>query len=464
MSAKERFKAITGVRYFKGGYYGPPGGGKSIAAALTIIGCYRHWGLKRPVFIYDSDRGAQYLKPLFDFAGIGVEVDDTSTSLADLLDDFKYAEQHGDFFLIDSLADPYEEVISAYLKTQGNRQYVEIGDYPTIFRTWSEKFEIPFKSASIHAIWTSKPKGIYQQEIDEEASARKQRNVYKTIKVDDAATGGKATEFGPGLTMECAFEISPEGRKRYAEVTKDRFIELTGKKFYWSEPLLENGGVNFAKLVDSNEVFQSLSPHLLRIELDAKHRQIDETRTSSVFFLNGKKTEETNHFERRKCLIEEIQNLIIMKFPGQSADEKAAKIKIVKFLFDTTVWETVSKQTPIQTLEKNILLLKVIIADEKIMEKVMEWDGVSKKPQSLVKEIFDLATEIIETQENHDQNKISQLKINSLLTAANQKKISPQTILSTLNAELNLNLTKLEELPERLFTNACTVLNKINLE
>lgn len=61
--------------------------------------------------------------------------------------------------------------------------------------------------------------------------------------------------------------------------------------------------------------------------------------------------------------------------------------------------------------------------------------------------------------------KLSPTKVQSLIAAAASKNISPETLIAGLRAKLSIpNLTKLEDLPDKFFSQACTTLNRIKIE
>lgn len=393
-----RYHKLDPVAYAKGGAFGGPGTGKSVLWTLIIIGLYRQWNCKRSVLIFDSDRGGAYLEPLFRYANIPVEINDTDFSTKALTEDMRYAAANCDFLLIDSLADPWEEFMRSFIKTtKSGKQYIDRADWPLLYQEWGYQFEVPFKSLPVHAFWTSKPKAVYEQQYDAEASEKRGRDVMTAQKVDETASGGRArsAEFGPGLTVECYHNIVEGKTQREIHVTKDRFFTLTGKKFSFVEPITEKTGeLDYAKLIDLNPTFKSFLPHFAKINPGGAHREISTEMRSGVFFQNGEKKNDGDFYAMRQQVCEEIQNLIVMKFPGQTGAEKAAKVKIVLFVFGATVWETIQKTVPIHELRAALYKLKAIVADDKLIEQIVAWDGVSTRPPRLVFQIDQTSVEI----------------------------------------------------------------------
>jgi len=445
---QERFKRAEDVAFFKAGAFGPPGGGKSMLAALLIIGAYRRWKCTKPVMLFDSDRGGKFLKPLFDHAGIELLIDDESLSLKALRDDLLYAEKEASFFMIDSIADPWSEVCSTYLKVSASgRNYIDIGDWPTIFRTWEKEFEIPFKAAKVHAIWTSKPKGLYDSVVDIEKSERSGKEVLKSMKVDEGATGGKQTEFGPGLTVECRFEIRQGKRQRVIEVMKDRFIQLNGKILEFKEPLTPGGEIDFAELIDNNPTFQAFLPHFARINpgASASQHSFDDD-SSSVFFVAQRDRADNEFYARRNACCDEMQNLLTMRFPSTSGADKAAKLKLTNWLFGTTVWEHVQRVIPMNDIELGMYELKIIFADNDVLQNIVLWDGVSAPPAEQKLRLRDQAEELKMTtmtqsasRRPNEKSEFDRLIENS---ARRQLPVAGKAVLSDMQIQCLIDLAK----------------------
>ncbi|GAG21178.1 unnamed protein product, partial [marine sediment metagenome] len=65
------FQPVTGAQAFlKAGIYGFEGAGKSMTAALLAIGLHQHAKLTKPVAYFDTETGSDYLRELFELAGI----------------------------------------------------------------------------------------------------------------------------------------------------------------------------------------------------------------------------------------------------------------------------------------------------------------------------------------------------------------------------------------------------------
>ncbi|MDD5110694.1 MAG: ATP-binding protein, partial [Patescibacteria group bacterium] len=96
--------AANNKPYFKMALQGFAGTGKTYTAALIAIGLHQRTKSAKPVIIFDTEKSAKFLKPLFDNAGIPLLVKE-SRSLADLVQTMQRCEKGAsDILLIDSLS------------------------------------------------------------------------------------------------------------------------------------------------------------------------------------------------------------------------------------------------------------------------------------------------------------------------------------------------------------------------
>lgn len=429
-----RYNKLEAVSCVKAGAFGGPGTGKSVLWALCIIGLYQRWKITKPVLIFDSDKGASYLEPIFRFAGVPVEVNDTDFSLKGLTEDMAYAEKNCGAFLIDSLADPWEEFMRSYVKTaKGGRTYIDRADWPVLYQQWGLQFELRFKSLNCHAFWTSKPKAVYENQYDAEASEKRGKEVMTAQKVDDTATGGRArsAEFGPGLTVECYHKLVDGVMTREILVSKDRYFSLTGKTFSFKEPLTKDGKLDIATLVEKNVTFNSFLSHFENINPDVVQRNINMETRSGEFFQTDRRETGDDYYAMRAQTAEEIQNLLVMKFPSTSGAEKSAKVKIVLWVFGSSVWDSIVKTTPIHDFRSAAYKVKAIVSNDSILEGVIAWDGVETRSPALVLKIDETAIAIADSE-----------KINPISLQSNPQPKNGNAFDQMVNATLAPKATK----------------------
>src|ERR1700752_117247 len=93
--------------YLKMGLYGNTGSGKTYTAGKIAIGMAKALKSKKPVAIFDTETGSDFLIPLFEKEGIKLVVI-KSRSFAKLVEATKEAQQIADVFIVDSISHVWE--------------------------------------------------------------------------------------------------------------------------------------------------------------------------------------------------------------------------------------------------------------------------------------------------------------------------------------------------------------------
>ena len=115
--------AVSTSAFLKMGLLGFQGGGKSMTAAKVAIGLHKHvtkLGLDysgKPVAMFDTETGSDWLIPLFKAAGVPFFVA-KANSFADLLKVMDEAEQKASALIIDSITHPWRELCQSYQRSK----------------------------------------------------------------------------------------------------------------------------------------------------------------------------------------------------------------------------------------------------------------------------------------------------------------------------------------------------------
>jgi len=309
--------------YFKAAFEGFAGSGKTYTAAQIAIGLYKRVGSKKPIIIFDTEKAAKFLKPMFAAEGIEVLVRE-SRSLADLRETMSRARQGlSDVMIIDSISHVWEDFLKAYAE-KVRRTRLEFQDWGVIKPTWKTEFSDPFVRDPYHIIMTGRAGYEYENEINKETG---KREIYKSgvkMKVE----GETAYEPDLLVLMERMQEMDGGSIKkvvRQAVVIKDRSTVIDGKTF-------ENPGYqDFAPAVD------------VMLESPAPLETVAERDAGSLF-----RTEEEKYEwkQQKKRWLEEIENYLVSIWPGQSADQKKLKIDAIHYAFNTMSWTVVESLRP----------------------------------------------------------------------------------------------------------------------
>lgn len=332
--------------YFKAAFEGFAGSGKTYTAALIALGLYKRVGSKKPVVIFDTEKAAKFLKSMFAAEGIELLVRE-SRSLADLKETMTRMRQGAsDILIIDSISHVWEDFLKAYAE-KVRRTRLEFQDWGIIKPTWKTEFSDPFVRDPYHVIMTGRAGYEYENEINKETG---KREIYKSgikMKVE----GETAYEPDLLVLMERIQEMDGGNISkvyRQSVVIKDRSTVLDGKVF-------QNPG--YEQFAPAVEVMLE-SPTVLETAAE---------RDAGLLF----RTEEEKYEwkQRRKVMLEEIENYLVQVKPGQDAQSKKFKIDAVEYSFETRSWTAVEQMRP-EALEQGFLRLQDFVRKEIERERI----------------------------------------------------------------------------------------------
>jgi hypothetical protein len=318
----------TGTGYLKAGFLGFPKSGKSFTAGLVAAGVKQHLGLPGPVVMFDTETGSEYLAPLIkretgsDLVGV------RSRSFADLMAAAREAESIGaSVLLVDSITHPWRELCDAYLKGvnevlrargKSPRQRMEFQDWANVKAQWAPWTDW-YLNSKMHVIICGRAGYEYDFEEREDGSGK---DLVKTgIKMKTEGEFG----FEPSLLVEMERIMDMSGdQKRLihrATVLGCRFNVLDGK-------------------VCDNPTYEFFRPHVEML-VPGAHAPVDtEVKTNAGINDDGDAEWQAER-RLRKILCEEIEGEILKRWPGQTKDEKTAKLAAVEAAFNTTSWTKV---------------------------------------------------------------------------------------------------------------------------
>lgn len=316
MSADFFSEAANIKPHFKCALEGFAGSGKTYTAALVARGLHQAIGSTLPIVMFDTERAAKFLIPVFRDAGIQLLVKD-SRSMADLRETMqRCADGASDVLIIDSISHVWESFVAAY-KAKAKRTRLEFQDWGILKPTWKEQFSDPFVRDPLHVLMCGRAGYEYETEVDD----RGKRQIYKSgvkMKVE----GETAYEPDMLVLMERFEEVLERDKKVWREATilKDRSNKIDGKTF-------------------RNPSFADFEPAIQCMLADGAYRAPGAEGDTGAMFVTEEDKARRAH--ERKVLLEKIQGDLTLVWPGQTREEKALKVEALRVGFDTTSWKEV---------------------------------------------------------------------------------------------------------------------------
>jgi hypothetical protein len=314
--------------YLKMGITGETGTGKSMTAAKTMIGLVQYArakklpGCDKPVDYFDTENGSDWLIGLFDNANIQLRVA-KRRSFADLLAAIDQSEAEAFGQIIDSLTHPWVELCESYLKKK-QRTHYEISDWNYLKGNqygWG-RYTTRFLNSKLHQIMCGRAGDIFNNYIDEEGR-RQMEKIGTKMRVEGQ------TAYEPSLLV--LMKQVEDGRTKRvihrAIVQKDRSTLIDGKEF-------------------DNPGFENFLPHIECLRLGGPHVGIEQAADSQNIL--GIEKRDWQPVQREIC-IDEIQTLLTLHYPSQSAEDKKNKLKAILQHFDAT-WTEIEKVMPLPDL------------------------------------------------------------------------------------------------------------------
>ena len=351
----------SGQGFLKAGFLGFNKSGKTFTATRLALQLWQTLKLKTPIALADTETGGEYvageIRRVTGKHAIGIK----SRALADLLALGAECDKGlANILLVDSITHFWREVTEAYLDQvnrsrealqKPKRNRLEFQDWANIKAKWSVWTDF-FLNSKLHIIICGRAGYEWDFEEREDASGNKHKELVKTgtkMKVE--------SEFGfePSLLIEMERVQVPDKTGDHfrivhrATVLGDRFDVMdsatcdnpTGEFFLPYIRMLTPGAEN---IVDT--------------ELKTDH-QVDEA---------GQAAFDRDRKERTK-LLEEIEGEITAAYPGQTKDEKRAKVTILADCFGTKSW-TAIQQMGQGPLKAGLAGVRTWIESHKVEESV----------------------------------------------------------------------------------------------
>lgn len=328
-----------GQGYLKAAFLGFQGSGKTVTAMKLALGTRKHFNLKGPIAMYDTEKGSDYIEEWVrketgqDLLGV------KSRSFSDLLTFTDECLSAGvSVALADSITHPWRELCDAYLSDLNRKREQRCRTenktfYPMLkveFQHWQvikgrdywQKWVDLYLNAPLHFIICGR--AGFEYEYQEPENGGKKELIKSGVKMRVENEFG----FEPSLIVEMERDQEQDKNgawhiKRKATVLKDRFQKnsLDGKVFW-------------------NPDYESFRPHVEN--LTAGVMEPVDTKIKTV----TEADEEGNtgwHAERRtrEILSQEIKGELDVAYPTKTAKDTKAWFEMLNVVLGTRSWTAV---------------------------------------------------------------------------------------------------------------------------
>lgn len=326
----------TGQGFAKVGVFGFAKSGKSFTSALLAIEIHKQFGIKTPIAAFDSEGGIEYITPMVKKATGLAPIGMKSRSLKDLLNTVKDCESGAaSILIVDSISHVWKEVCSSYLDqvnkardsmNRPRRQRLEFSDWSTIKDYW-HVWTDAYLNSKLHIITCGRATWDWDFEEVEDTNGSVRKELRKT-----GTRMAVEREFGfeSSLLIEMdRVQIPIDGRPGHfsivhrATIIGDRFNEMDGSTI-------------------DNPTGEWFRPHLTRLVPGAENI-IDTTSQTDMNIDEAGDAEYNRDRRQRTILAEEIQGEMLRAWPGQTKEEKLAKVKALEACFQTKSWTKVEQ-------------------------------------------------------------------------------------------------------------------------
>lgn len=339
-------KASNRQAFLKAGIWGFEGSGKTYTASLIAIGLHQYINSKKPISFFDTETGSDYVLRLFGQAEIALQVV-KSRAIKTLKEAIQEACATSDILIVDSLTHPYRELCSTYTKSKkSGGKFIDIRDWAIIKDVWADCFSTPYVNSSLHFIWCSRAKNLFEDVEDVDASDHAGRKVFRPHQIGTAARAETESAYEPSLLIEMTREMLGEGGKytRRATIVKDRMNVIDGQQY-------------------DQPTFQHFLPHIALLNLGGAH--VGVTNETSAALFAGDDKDLAMLRRRRTIAWEQIENGLSVSFPGGTGKDKQARFAILSELAGSTSETEIQQMHPaaLERIARTVTALEKALLD-----------------------------------------------------------------------------------------------------
>lgn len=324
-------KATNTMAFAKVGILGFAGSGKTRTASEIAVGLHKAIGSEKPILFIDTETGSDFVLPIFKKHGIELLVSKTR-AFKDLAEGLKEAPSISDILIIDSVSHFWVDIVESYRKKK-NVNRLSFQDWGIIKPMWSNDFSTPFVTSPLHIIVAGRAGFEYDYFEGDDGKME----LYKT------GTKMKAEgEFGfePSLLIEMERIKNPEANEAYREAkTRDAKMKAarqiaTEREFVRQATVLKDRSDIMDGKVFYNPTYMDFAPHWESINIGGEHKPLEAGDSQGLFNKEGQPQWKVDR-TRAEIALEEIKAEVDKFFPGSTAKEKQAKIRLSERVFGT---------------------------------------------------------------------------------------------------------------------------------
>lgn len=335
--------ASNTTAYLKAAITGEPGAGKSMTAGLLAIGLIKYLkslgipGADKPVGFFDTERGSDWLIPLFKDSGIPLIVA-KERSFAKMIEALGYMKENCSVGIFDSITHPWEDLKASQMKKK-ERSFLQIDEIVHLKTLWQRQFNDEYVNSPFHCVICGRAGDETEQWVDENGKRQ-----FEKVGIKMRTEKDTAYESSLALLMERDQDLRTKQVSHFATVTKDRASVIDGKQFTFAS--YDKNGDRLPTDVLVRQVFVAFKPHIDQLNLGGPHMGVQVNGDSQHIL----KTERRDYTPvQREICIDEIQTLLQLHYPSQSAEDKKNKLKAILAHFDAT-WTEIEKVMPLPDL------------------------------------------------------------------------------------------------------------------
>lgn len=334
--------------FLKMGFFGNTGTGKTFTAAKVLSQFIRDYCPGKQLAFYDTEPSAGYIKNMVREITGKPLLAIHSRSFSDLVQFMDLCRDKGYVALMDSITHPWRSLVEDYLTAKrsrvtgagGNAANVRLSlkDWGPLKDMW-QVFSSKFAWEPVHACIVGREGDVWESVDDDEGNSEMKKTGVK-MKTETE------TGFEPSLLINMKLINS----KHYVYIIKDRFDVLT------------------CKTSEAEPDIEFFRPHIEMLNL--KGSGYKENKPEPVFKNVPGPNYETIK-SQRAVILESIKDDMLLIYPGMTADEKKARVVLLRKAFGTSSWTSLEedfKQFPIEKLEAGRTIIQNIQEGSKCQE------------------------------------------------------------------------------------------------